>query len=423
MIESDETRTRNSTFGWAHMSALVLALLVSMLATGGASWVNEPAAASGGALAQSAGATCHRNGDVVSSLPTTVYFDPTAFTPGASPEARIRVAGTARRVVYCSRDDRGRRVAVSSTVIAPRSKWSGPGVQPLLTYGHATVGLGDQCAASKRLSTGRDVDAALLNQFLLDGYAVVVTDYVGLGTPGAHPYLMRRSQGRAVLDAARAAQRVQELNVPDDGPVLAAGFSQGGRATADALELHASYASELDLKGAFAVGLPGDLASLVRHLDGVHDGLLFNVINGLHAAYPEARVLGILNTAGRQRAARAAGECRGEPHQRTNTLTKDGRSLGDNLVRRFAPLLAAQRVGQARPGAPVLQMHSTQDELVPFAPARASAQRWCNLGGDVRFQPLVLNHGSSYVIAYTAAESYFENLLRGTPAPNNCGRF
>ena len=34
------------------------------------------------------------------------------------------------------------------------------------------------------------------------GYAVVRTDYEGLGTPGDHPYLVGVSEGRSVLDMA-----------------------------------------------------------------------------------------------------------------------------------------------------------------------------------------------------------------------------
>ena len=46
-------------------------------------------------------------------------------------------------------------------------------------------------------------------QTLLDaGYVVAATDYEGLGTPGLHPFLVGESEGRSVLDAARAAHRV-----------------------------------------------------------------------------------------------------------------------------------------------------------------------------------------------------------------------
>ena len=35
-----------------------------------------------------------------------------------------------------------------------------------------------------------------LNDWVNAGYAVVRTDYQGLGTPGPHPYLIGKSEGR-----------------------------------------------------------------------------------------------------------------------------------------------------------------------------------------------------------------------------------
>jgi hypothetical protein len=38
------------------------------------------------------------------------------------------------------------------------------------------------------------------------GFAIVMTDYQGLGTPGLHTYVARVPQADAMLDAARAAK-------------------------------------------------------------------------------------------------------------------------------------------------------------------------------------------------------------------------
>jgi triacylglycerol lipase len=43
------------------------------------------------------------------------------------------------------------------------------------------------------------------------GFAIVMTDYEGLGTPGMHTYANRIAEGNAMLDAARAAK-----NLPGD---------------------------------------------------------------------------------------------------------------------------------------------------------------------------------------------------------------
>ena len=51
------------------------------------------------------------------------------------------------------------------------------------------------------------------------GWAVAVSDYEGLGTPGQHTYVVGRSEGRAVLDMARAAQRLPGTGLTTSTPV------------------------------------------------------------------------------------------------------------------------------------------------------------------------------------------------------------
>ena len=67
----------------------------------------------------------------------------------------------------------------------------------------------------------------LLQRWLKAGYAVVRTDYEGLGTPGVHQYLVGKSEGRSVLDAVRAARALEPRCRKR---FVIAGHSQGGHA-------------------------------------------------------------------------------------------------------------------------------------------------------------------------------------------------
>src|SRR5690606_39929879 len=98
------------------------------------------------------------------------------------------------------------------------------------------------------------------------GARVLVTDYIGLGTPGVHTYANRFEQANAVLDAARAANAL--AGVGPQTPLVLWGYSQVGDATAAARELHQQYPPELDLKGTWAGGPSGDLASSGDTIDG-----------------------------------------------------------------------------------------------------------------------------------------------------------
>ena len=57
----------------------------------------------------------------------------------------------------------------------------------------------------------------MLQTFLDAGYVVAATDYEGLGTPGLHPFLVGESEGRSVLDAARAAHGLKAAAAGEQG--------------------------------------------------------------------------------------------------------------------------------------------------------------------------------------------------------------
>ena len=95
----------------------------------------------------------------------------------------------------------------------------------------------------------------MLQTFLDAGYVVAATDYEGLGTPGLHPSLVGESEGRGVLDAARAARGMKAAAAGSKALVF--GLSEGGHSALFAGELAASYAPELRVLGVAAVAPAG----------------------------------------------------------------------------------------------------------------------------------------------------------------------
>lgn len=85
------------------------------------------------------------------------------------------------------------------------------------------------------------------------GFAIVATDYEGLGTKGVHPYLLWKSEGYSILDAVRAALKAK----PDllRNQVVIAGQSQGSGAALGATYLVPDYAPDLHVLGTVATGL------------------------------------------------------------------------------------------------------------------------------------------------------------------------
>jgi predicted alpha/beta-fold hydrolase len=147
------------------------------------------------------------------------------------------------QVLYRSTNGRGDADAVSGTVMVPDTPWLGGGPRPIVSYAVGTHGLGDQCAPSYTLATGAESEYIVaMSLALAKGWAVAVTDYEGLGTPGDHAYMVSISAGRAALDIARAAARIPGAGLTPQAPIALWGYSQGGAATASAAEQAKDYA-------------------------------------------------------------------------------------------------------------------------------------------------------------------------------------
>lgn len=58
------------------------------------------------------------------------------------------------------------------------------------------------------------------------GWALVATDYTGLGTPGVQAYLLKDQEVRDTVNSVRALQQIPNSNVGSRYAVF--GHSQGG---------------------------------------------------------------------------------------------------------------------------------------------------------------------------------------------------
>jgi acetyl esterase/lipase len=156
-------------------------------------------------------------------------------------------------VLYSSRTTQGQRDAISGSVAVPKGK-PPKGGWPVITWAHGTTGVADVCAPSRDFAgspnvTGETYINTDLNAWLAAGYAVLRTDYEGLGTPGKHPYLVNVSEGRSVVDIVRAAMQLD----PNIGKrYLIAGHSQGGHAALAAAGLASTWGKGLQLRGTVA---------------------------------------------------------------------------------------------------------------------------------------------------------------------------
>lgn len=362
-------------------------------------------------------------GDVIRSRAATFTLDPVFRTPAPGV--------TSQQVLYRSTSATGQANAVSGTVLVPTAPWSGGGSRPVVAFAPGTRGVGDVCAPSYVLTRGTDYEGLFVAGMLARGWAVAVTDYEGLGTPGEHTYVVGQSEGRALLDIARAAQRLPGTGLSPQSPVGLMGYSQGGGAAGWAAQLEPSYAAELDVRGVVAGGVPGDLEAVADFVDG-GPFVIFELLAGigLDAAYPELDLDSYLDDRGRDLMAAKDDACLVNVDELDVLLeTVVGTAFRDiddfttsNPLETAAwqDRLAENELGGAAPQAPVYMYHGLVDEIVPLGQAAQVRRTWCNRGANVRWSLWPGEHALTMVEAYGAATDWLDARFDGRRAWSNC---
>ncbi|EFC81497.1 lipase family protein [Parafrankia sp. EUN1f] len=323
-------------------------------------------------------------------------------------------------VLYHSRNALGQPNAVSGTILVPKGK--SPVGMPIVALASGTVGLGDACAPSKNPLVSVAQNQGFIDKALEKGFAVAMTDYEGLGTPGVHTYVVGQSEGRAVLDIIRASQRLPETGLSTANPVGLLGYSQGGGAAAWAGELQPTYAPELNLKAISAGGIPADLLAVSKQLDG---GLGFAVLAmaalGLDAAYPELNLDSYLNAAGKKFFTDFSDDCvesliiypfrKLSDYTTTNPLTTSA----------WLTRLNEQKLGAVAPKVPTFLYHAWPvDELVARPQAVALKDTYCAAGAPISWKDYPGEHATGILTTQSDAVGFLADRFANKPFTRSC---
>jgi hypothetical protein len=380
-------------------------------------------------------------GDLIRTEPSRLVLEPSGQL-GA-------IIATGTRIMYRSTDARGKPIAVTGTYFEPDNPWPGPGPRPLISYAPGTQGQGNQCAPSRMFnqgihySGGWDImfnyEELFVATMVARGFAIVMTDYEGLGTPPMHTYVNRLAEAQAVLDAARAAMRLPGTSLDPHGPVAFWGYSQGGGAVASAAELAPSYASELHIVGTYAGAPPADLKELFPYADGsALVGVVGYALNSAMAAYPEYAdaIRSKLTPRGQAMLDSVSRQCVGQTiidfafRHLQPYFTEDINELVNEEP--FNTLFELQRIGRYKPNAPVLINSNRYDPLVPWTAANQLGRDWCAQNADVEFRTdeeppflnkLVVNHALPMLVDGEPAMQWVADRFNGLPTTPNCGQF
>lgn len=388
------------------------------------------------------------------SLPVTngalVRTEPMKLTASFSLDGNATtLPGTATRILYRSTDEAGQPVAVSGAYIEPAKAWPGSGPRPLVSFSVGTQGTGDACAPSKTLEKVLNIENGkfmigyeipAIYRFLNKGVAVVVTDYVGLGTTDrVHTYMNRVDQAHAVLDAARAALNLTGTSLQRTSPIGFYGYSQGGGASGAAVEMAPSYAPELNLKGAYVGGPPADLYEVMKQADGTMlTGVIPWTINAMLAYRPGlvAPLAALMNDEGSKVLENSKNQCIVDAiltsaFKKTSSWTESG-NLASVDAPKFPAILKAvddQRIGRLTPTVPVQVLTGTKDDIVAHGQAKQLAVDWCSRGVNVTYRPVIqllgsggtmLNHMAPLLSEQKQSANWLVDRLEGESVTSNC---
>ena len=325
------------------------------------------------------------------ALPLTGFYDPpTSFDstkPGellrmqGAPEYQLPHGARAIRFLYHSRDADDRDVATSGVIlipsgIPPKDGW------PVIAWAHGSSGTARTCAPS--LMKDLDYGEEGLEPMVRAGFAVVATDYHGLGTDGEHPYLSKVSQARDVIYAVPAA-RAAEASIGRRWVVV--GHGQGGLAAWGVAELERNVGDATYL-GAVAVA-PAIVTDKLAELTEVPSwaAMQLNYIAfGIHARWPDFKVEDMLGgKALEHHADVTAHGCWDVGY--ANYLDSDEPERlkpGWGQLHAVKAFIAANAVGSL-PVAPLLVITGESDQYVPSTLIKTRVAQACDQGSTLDF--------------------------------------
>lgn len=390
-------------------ATLLLAVAVLGLASGGAKAASTLTAPSGDA-----------------------FYTPPSPLPSGSPgniiwyRSSTSPVSTANawQILYLSTNADGSRTAVSGTVLVPTAAYTGSGSRPLVAYAAGTQGWGFSCAPSQEMAAGDFDEQFEVNNLLNEGWAVVVTDYPGLGTPGPEEYNVGIPEGYAVLDSLRAALRLSPAGLSSNAPVGIMGYSQGGGAGGWAAQLHASYAPDLNLKGVAIGGTPANLQAVADNINGTTwFAFLAGTAEGFNEAYPSLDLQADLTSAGQTAMAQLETMCQAQA-----LVTYADKSIQDYTVGGINPMdttawqtvLDENNLGGIKPDVPILETHGYLDEVIPYSVEQTLHSQWCALGVSDELIGYAGDHILTAVEDQTDTDNWLAGRFAGDTAPSNC---
>jgi hypothetical protein len=381
-------------------------------------------------------AACGSSSGPSSAPPTTASSPPPAGLPSfygvpkplpAGPPGRLLkseevpaqgIDGTVYRVMYLSESARNAIVPVTGLVIVPHEP-PPPGGYPVVSWGHGTDGMADQCAPSL------DPESAVpeANSLLGQGWEVTASDYEGEGTPGLLPYLVGVVAARGTIDVVRAAGQLAPAHASKRYVVW--GHSEGGQTALFALKIASSYAPDLDLEGVVAGAAPSQFNLVYDFLKtSPYRYYLFMAAGGFNAGYGnEAAPLSeVLTPLGLSLLPTLEKGCSAYLQKTLDKYSLTEVTKADPFTVPAWQKLLAENDPESftTPGsAPLLMPQGGNDDQIPVVSTQILASHLCSIGQDLE-RWIYPGKSHSGVIPYYVPDMvhWIANRFAGMPNPD-----
>lgn len=292
------------------------------------------------------------------------------------------------RILYTTTHEDDTPAIASGLVVVPQSGQQ----HPVIAWHHGTTGFARACAPSLASDPFGSGAMYVLDDIIAQDWALVATDYIGLGTEGPHPYLIGQDSARAELDAVRAARSLDGARL--SAQTVAWGHSQGGGAALWSAAVAEEYAPDVPLSGTVALAPASDLTGLVENLPEVTGGSVFAsfVISAYSGVYSDVSFSHYIRPGAEVTVREMSRRCLAAPDMLVSVLALLALSDDPNILA-ASPNTGAlgtrltENIPPAPPAdIPVLLGQGGSDSLVDPHMQQQYAAQVCALGGSTDFR-------------------------------------
>jgi alpha-beta hydrolase superfamily lysophospholipase len=353
-------------------------------------------------------------------LPLSNFYDtPNPLSPD-EPGALIRSAAfddydlplgvNAVRILYHSRSANGEDVAASGVVLFP-DRNPPAGGWPVIAWAHGFTGVARQCAPSLSRHLPH---IPLLSMYVNLGYAVVASDYTGLGTSFRHAFADNQSNAFDVINSVAAARRaVTQLR----SKWIAIGADNGGNVAITVAELQHEQQDPAFL-GSIAVAPLEYLEDLYATTPASSPRLVLLLAYGIKTVYPQFEPADIFTSEGLHLYQQIACACEA-PKENSSGVVLKSNWRSNQFVQNY---FDRNRLGAKAARAPLLVIAGDNDYA--FTRTAAAVTRLCKQGDGVQFEKYP-ESDPGRVMGDSVRDQigWIEGRFRGlAPVPNNCTR-